>query len=104
MKSTILVFACLAAGWSQTTPLPTPSPAPAPTMPDLPDQTVIATFDDGTQLTMAEFKKIYAVLPQQNQQNALRDRSNFLKQWAFMRKLALMAEKEKLDQESPSKE
>jgi peptidyl-prolyl cis-trans isomerase C len=73
-------------------------------MPDIPDQTTIAVFDDGVKLTMAEFKKIFAVLPPDNQPLALRDRKTFLQQWAFMRKLAQMAEKQKLDQESPARE
>src|SRR5689334_17396676 len=100
----LLVFFCLTAAGAQSVP-PGPSVmTPPPAMPDLPDQTVIATFEDGTKMTMGEFKHLYGVLPPQNQQMILRDRANFLKQWAFMRKLALMAEKEKLDQESPSKE
>jgi peptidyl-prolyl cis-trans isomerase C len=78
--------------------------APAPDLPDLPDKTVIAVFDDGVPFTMGEFKKLYAVLPPTNQQGALRDRKNFLEQYALMRKLVQMAEKEKLDQESPNKE
>jgi len=73
-------------------------------MPDLPDQTVVAVFEDGVKLTMGEFRKIYAVLPPQNQQLALRDRKLFLQQWAFMRKLSQMAEKEQLDQLSPTRE
>jgi parvulin-like peptidyl-prolyl isomerase len=73
-------------------------------MPDIPDQTVIAVFDDGVQFTMGEFKKIFAVLPPDNQPLALRDRKTFLHEWAFMRKLARMAEKEKLDEGSPARE
>src|SRR5215467_8622822 len=103
MKSFTLLFACLSAAWAQAG-LPTPMPAAAAKMPDLPDQTVVATFDDGVKLTMADFRKLYAALPQQLQQGALQDRSAFLKQWAFLRKLAKMAEQEKLDQESPTKE
>lgn len=100
MKSlSALVFACLSAAWAQTAP-----PAAPPAIPDLPDPTVVAVLDDGTRLTMADFKKLYAALPPQVQQNALRDRKAFLESWAFMRKLALMAEQEKLDQESPARE
>ncbi len=73
-------------------------------MPDIPDQTTIAMFDDGVKLTMADFKKLLAALPPDNQPLALRDRKTFLQQWAFMRKLAQMAEKQKLDQESPARE
>ena len=101
-----LLFACLAPAWSQTAPVaPTLPPATAASaLPDLPEQTVIAVFEDGTQFTMGEFRKIYAILPPQNQQLALRDRKMFLQQWAFMRKLAQMADKEKLDRESPTQE
>jgi parvulin-like peptidyl-prolyl isomerase len=73
-------------------------------MPDIPDQTTIAVFDDGVKFTMGDFKKIFAVLPPENQPMALRDRKTFLQQWAFMRKLAQMAEKQKLDQESPARD
>jgi peptidyl-prolyl cis-trans isomerase C len=61
-------------------------------------------FDDGTKFTMGDFKKIYGALPPENQQMALRDRENFLKQWGLMRKLSHMAEQQKLDQQSPTKE
>ncbi len=105
----ILLFACLPALRAQTPPpqtqpLPVPTTAPAPTIPDLPDDTPVAIFDDGTKFTMGEFKKIYAALPPENQQMALRERKMFLQQWGLMRKLAQMAEKDSLDQGSPIKE
>jgi len=92
----LFVFACgiLAA---QAAP-------PTPSLPNLPDGTVIAVFDDGVQFTMADFRNLYAVLPATNQQSMLRDRKGFLEQYAFLRKLAQMAEAEKLDQTSPNKE
>jgi peptidyl-prolyl cis-trans isomerase C len=96
----VFLFACFSAAWAQTAP----APAAAPQMPDIPDQTTIAVFDDGVKLTMADFKKIVAALPQENQPMAVRDRKIFLQQWAFMRKLAQMAEKQKLDQETPARE
>jgi len=73
-------------------------------MPDIPDQTTIAVFDDGVKLTMADFKKIFSVLPPDNQPLALRDRRTFVQQWAFMRKLAQMAEKQRLDLEAPARD
>jgi peptidyl-prolyl cis-trans isomerase C len=88
----------LSAAWAQNA-LP-----PAPTLPQLPDDTVIAIFEDGAKFTMADFKNIYAILPPQNQQLALRDRKTFLHQWALMRRLSRMAEEKKLDQQSPTKE
>jgi peptidyl-prolyl cis-trans isomerase C len=72
--------------------------------PDLPDNTVIAVFDDGAKLTMGEFKNIYAVLQPSSQQAAARDSKEFLDQWALFRKLANVAEQKKLDQKSPNKE
>jgi peptidyl-prolyl cis-trans isomerase C len=75
-----------------------------PQLPDLPDNTVIATFDDGSKFTMADFRNLYAVLPPNNQQGMLRDRKAFLEQYALLRKLARMAEADKLDQTSPNKE
>ena len=99
----VLVFACCSAVWAQTAPAPGPGGAPAPQMPDIPDQTIIAVFDDGVPCTMADFKKIVAALPPDNQPLALRERRTFLQQWAFMRKLAQMAEKQKLDQENPAR-
>src|SRR3989442_2986330 len=104
MKAIVLcTLACVIGAWAQTAPAP-PSAAPAPALPELPDSTVVATFDDGATFTMGDFRKIYAILPPQNQQMALRDRRTFLQQWAFMRKLSLMADQQKLDQESPTKE
>jgi peptidyl-prolyl cis-trans isomerase C len=77
--------------------------APPPAVPDLPNDTVIAVFDDGSKLTMGDFRNLYAALPA-NQQAMLRDRKAFLEQYALMRKLAQMAEADKLDQASPNKE
>ena len=96
----IFVFACgiLAA----QTAAPPPS-VPAPSIPDLPDETVVLVFDDGAKFTMGDFRNLYAALPS-NQQAMLRDRKGFLEQYALMRKLAQMAEADKLDQTSPNKE
>jgi peptidyl-prolyl cis-trans isomerase C len=88
------LFVCLTSAFAQT----------APPIPNLPDETVIATFDDGATMTLGDFKRIYSVLPPENQQAAMQNRGQFLKQWALMRKLAKAAEEEKLDQLSPSKE
>jgi parvulin-like peptidyl-prolyl isomerase len=73
-------------------------------MPNLPDETVVAIFGDGTKLTMGEFRKIFAAMPPANQQMALRNREQWLHQWELLRKLTKMAEDAKLDQESPYKE
>ncbi len=103
MKSLcLLAFACIGSVWAQTAP--PPETAAAPAIPSLPDETVIAIFPDGAKMTMRDFKNLYAVLPPQNQQLVLRDRKSFLEQFAFMRKLAQLAEADKLDQASPAKD
>jgi peptidyl-prolyl cis-trans isomerase C len=102
---TLLVFAGLGTAWAQTAPSAAPAPAAsAPQIPNLPDETVVAKFEDGTTFTMGDFKKYYQVLPPQNQQMALRDRKEFLHQWALFRKLAKQAEEQKLNEQSPYKE
>ena len=92
MKS-LFMFVFAGAMWAQTAPAPA---APAPAMPTLPD--------DGTKFTMADFKAFYAVLPPAHQQTALRDRAEFLHQWAVLRKLTKMADEKKLATQSPYKE
>ncbi len=100
MKSlSVFVLACVSVLRAQTPPAD-----PPPALPDLPDETVVAVLDDGTKFTMGEFRKIYAVLPPQQQQMVVRNREVFLKQWALMLKLSKMAEDKKLDQQSPTKE
>src|SRR6516165_1774781 len=92
-----LIFNCGVAGAQVAA-------APPSGLPDLPEQTVIAVFDDGTKLTMGEFKNIYAILPPNGQQGAIRDRKAFIEQWALLRKLADVGAKKKLDQASPNRE
>jgi hypothetical protein len=93
-------FVCLGAAWAQN---PQPA-APPPALPDIPDGQVVAKFDDGTAFTMGDFKRILQILPQQNQQMALRNRRLFVEQWGFMRHLASMGEKKGLDKQSPVRE
>src|ERR1019366_9563617 len=97
----LLAFASASAIWAQTAPGAAAAP---PAMPDLPDETVVAIFGDGTKFTMGDFKKIYQALPPANQQMALRNRELWLHQWELLRKLTKLAEDAKLDQESPYKE
>jgi len=99
----LLAFASLGAMFAQTAPGSAPA-APPPAMPNLPDDTEVAVFGDGTKLTMGEFRQIYAALPPANQQMALRNRAQWLHQWELLRKLTKMAEEAKLDQQSPYKE
>ena len=94
----LLVF--IGAAWAQNAP----PPAPAAAMPNLPDEAVVAKFDDGTTFTMGDFKKFYNVLNPQQQQMALSDRTKFMHQWALFRKLNKEAEDMKLADQSPYKE
>jgi len=87
----LLLFAC-ALGLS------------AQSIPDLPDDTVICTFKDGHKFTMAEYKALYAAIPEQWQQMSLRDRPDFLRQLNLIRILTKLGEEQKLDQQSPVKE
>jgi parvulin-like peptidyl-prolyl isomerase len=80
------------------------TPPAAPAIPDLADDTVLATFEDGVKFTMRDFKALFAVLSPQQQQTALLDRRNFVQQYAFMRKLAQLAVVDRLDERSPAKE
>jgi peptidyl-prolyl cis-trans isomerase C len=100
----LFVFICLGTGVPVARTQTAPPAAPAPQMPNLPDETVIAIFDDGTKFTMGDFKKYYHVLPEANQQMALRDRAGFLHQWALFRKLAKQADELKMGEQSPYKE
>lgn len=103
MKASFLWIPVLAiAAWAQSAA--PGAPAVPPGLPNLPDETVIATFEDGEKLTMGEFRRIFAILPPDNQQMALRDRRAFLHQFALMRKLTQMAAAQKLNEQSPTKE
>lgn len=75
-------------------------------MPSLPDEEVVAIFEDGVKFTMGDFKRVLMVVAPtpENQKRAIEDRASFVRQWAFMRKLAQMAEADKLDQQSPTRE
>ena len=118
------LFVCLGVAWAQTTPpaaddrgerlrrqaaeaasAQTARPAAAGAkLPDLPNETVIAVFDDGAPFTMGDFKRIVSILPQQSQQLAVVNPKGIVQWWAGMRKLARMGEEEKLDQASPTKD
>jgi hypothetical protein len=98
MKSFSLCLLLLAgAACAQVLPI-------APVLPEIPDETVLAVFDDGVKFTMRNFRALYTILPPQAQQAAMNNRVEWIRQYAFFRKLAAMAEKDKLDQMSPTKE
>ncbi len=94
-----VLYFCLCA----TAQIAPQAPKP-PALPSLPDETVIAVFEDGTPWTMQDFKLALGGMPKEQQQMFLMNRKNFVEWWASIRKLAQMAEKEKLDQQSPTKE
>jgi len=98
MKLVTLVFTALAvcASAQQITP-----PPPLPTV--IPPDTVLAIID-GKKLTYGDFEKYMQAMPPQVRQNAMRNRRQFIQQFALMQKLSDMAEKGKLDQRSPYKE
>jgi peptidyl-prolyl cis-trans isomerase C len=105
--SSVFLFTGLV--WAQSTVTPaTPAPGPAAGQaslpPDLPADTVVATFGHGEKLTAGELKSFLSAMPAQMQQNALRDRKAFVQQFALMHRLAALAEQAKLDQRSPTKE
>jgi peptidyl-prolyl cis-trans isomerase C len=75
----------------------------APAIPDLPDDAVIAVLDDGSKMTMGDFKVIVAAQSPEAQQLAKMRSKAFIQWWAGMRKLTRMAEEEKLDQKADVK-
>jgi len=109
MKSIcILSFAFALAAGAQTPatspqapPAAPPAAAPAPAHPS--PETVIATID-GRNLTYSEVEKYVRSLPPQMQQQALRNRTQFIQQYALLLRLSEMAEKAKLYDKSPYKE
>jgi hypothetical protein len=94
------LFFGLACVWAQ---VPAPAEAPPPPLPDLPDSEVIAVFGD-TNFTMADVRKYIAALPPENQQLALRDPRLWMQSWARMVHMAHLAEKDKLEERSPTRE
>jgi peptidyl-prolyl cis-trans isomerase C len=97
-------FVFAGALMAQTAPAPTPPPPPPANLPDLPDDSVVATFSDGTKVTMAEVRGFYSILSPQQQQAVLRDLNAFLHQWGVMRRLAQIGVEKKLNERSPYKE
>jgi peptidyl-prolyl cis-trans isomerase C len=96
------LFLFTAAVWAQS--LAPQAPAPAPSPQAVSPDTVVATFDDGRKLTAGELNSFLAAMPPNMQQAALRDRRAFVQQFALMHRLSEMAEKAKLDQQSPTRE
>ena len=101
MKS-FLFFLFTAAVWAQSAAPPAAAPASAPQT--LSPDTVVTTFDDGRNITAGELNSFLAAMPPNMQQAAQRDRRAFVQQFALMHRLSEMAEKAKLDQQSPTRE
>lgn len=99
-----LIVLCLvsAAAWAQANPQAAQPKAAPGGQPD--SSTVVAVFDDGTPLTFGELKIFISNMPPQNQQLAMRDQKALIRQFALMRKLAKMAEKNNLHEQTPTKE
>jgi peptidyl-prolyl cis-trans isomerase C len=109
MKVFALSALCLGCAWAQTAVPPPMLQAPPGTakpasLPDLPDKTEVAAFDDGAVLTMGELRGLLSNLETQARQQAVSNLPEFLNQWALFHKLANIALTDKLDQDSPVKE
>jgi peptidyl-prolyl cis-trans isomerase C len=98
------------AAVGQAKPAQTPQPAqPQPQAAQQPDimamapETVIATVD-GQPVTAGAIRAVVGALSPQMQQQALQNRTQLLRQYGMMRRLAAEAEKNKLDQASPYRE
>jgi peptidyl-prolyl cis-trans isomerase C len=103
-SSSLLTIVSLAIGLAQTPPASAPSPQPVPPAPQAPPpDTVIATVD-GTKLTYGEVANFLKGMNPQMQQNAMRNRKDFVERYALMRKLSTLAEQAKLGERSPYKE
>jgi peptidyl-prolyl cis-trans isomerase C len=77
---------------------------PPPSAPKLAPDTVIAEYGDGKKLTYGELQKFMGILSAQQQQNALRNRKEFVERYVLMRRLSDIGEQEKLAETSPYKE
>lgn len=77
----------------------TPSAAPKSLAPE----SVVATVD-GKPVTVAELQGLFRTVGPQVQQNASKDPLAFLRQYALLKRLSELAEKNHLDEKSPYKE
>src|SRR6266436_10039454 len=91
MKSISVLMLCLAQAVLAQAP-----PAMSP-------ETVVARVD-GKPVTAGELMLVLQMSPPEAQKNLLKDGKTFVEQFALIRKLAEMAEKSHLDQQSPFKE
>jgi peptidyl-prolyl cis-trans isomerase C len=94
-----LVFVCAGGVWAQA-----PAGGSPELLPKLADDAQIAVFEDGTVLTAGQLRGYMTVLDPGKQAIAAQSPETLIQEIAFMRKLAGMAEQEKLDQQSPARE
>jgi peptidyl-prolyl cis-trans isomerase C len=90
----LLLFLCASLGWAQSAP-----PATA----DKPDA-VIATFEDGSKITMGEFQTLVPALSDTWRPLAERDPQKFLHVYGVIKKAAAAAESQKLAEKTPYKQ
>jgi parvulin-like peptidyl-prolyl isomerase len=100
MKRCIYAFLAVAGVALAQAPVSAPQPAAAA---NIPPETVVAVVD-GRKMTAAEVEQFVKALPPQLQQNFARDKKEFLRQYAVLKHLAAIAEKEKLGEATPYKE
>jgi hypothetical protein len=80
---------------------------PVPTghiLPGVPDETVVAEFGDGRELSAGELRGLYLAMDPQVRAGFERDPMAWLRRYATFRHLATLARKEQLDQMSPIRE
>ncbi len=116
MKSSLL-FVLTSAVWAQSAAPPAAPPTRPVHQPDAsvtidmskaiaatPPDTVIAIFDGDRKLTLGELDSFLQAMPPNMAEAARRDRKGFVQQFALMNHLSEMAQKAKLDQQSPTRE
>jgi parvulin-like peptidyl-prolyl isomerase len=96
----LLAFGCAAALYAQAPAATAPPPA---AFPEMPPDTVIASFE-GRNLTYGQLKAFVSVLDPQQQQLAAKNPKMLVHQYFLWQHLANEATAEKLDQKSPAKE
>lgn len=111
MKRCLIGLLAVAALIAQAPPSPPqagqiapgqPAPKP-PALMSLPPDTVVATVD-GQKVTASQLQVILRALAPAQQEAATRSPQTFLQQFGLMRRLSELAEKEGLDQKTPTKE
>jgi len=100
MKSLLLLVITVGL-WAQAVPQ---VPVVTGTLPNLPDEEVVATLMDGSKVTMADVKGLFGALNPVQQQGIVRDPASFLHQWAVMRRLSQIAVERKLHEQAPYKQ